>query len=441
MLRNPSACPRKRKKIKKDGLWSVWKMAASSSIPKPCYPCFDPRFPGLLARLLGVWHLWGFCLDSRAALPSVCGLPVPQQDGAQPRGPKAWRAQHPSGRSLVASPAQNHSRGFQQWRRTTSRQQGKISITHVPASPSLESTRSAGRGGKVLCAAQQPHHESLRLRTLLLGTLAPLPGILLPAQALGSAVVVLAPSLPLCRDAASWEMSHTLQRGWGSLRSCLGVGSEGRRCVSSQHQMSDAGAVLGQSSCCADPSEQRVPGPSSPWWNSFFPLQLLPSPAFSQLPSSLCTAWLAGGSPSPAGPDSQFELITDVPQAPPKTRRARGRQPPQREGSLLPQTHPVTRSDGPGAPPGISGGFLMQHSGRIFVPGFALNWFLKHTDIQAWASSFPACARAHLPVEPQSPCHSSSAPFVGSARRLADRNGTKTVDGSSVEGLNSSQDR
>lgn len=45
------------------------------------------------------------------------------------------------------------------------------------------------------------------------------------------------------------------------------------------------------------------------------------------------------------------------------------------EKSFLPQTHssPITKSDRPGTPPGISGGFLMQHSGRIFVPGFALN--------------------------------------------------------------------
>lgn len=75
------------------------------------------------------------------------------------------------------------------------------------------------------------------------------------------------------------------------------------------------------------------------------------------------------------GPDSQFELITDGLHALLTTRRARGRQPPHREGSLLHQTHsyPITKNDRPGTPPGISGGFLMQHSGRIFVPGFALS--------------------------------------------------------------------
>lgn len=152
------------------------------------------------------------------------------------------------------------------------------------------------------------------------------------------------------------------------------------------------------------PGEHRVPSPSSPQCNSFFP-----PPAFSHLPVclhlSMClhanstdggwVPWLR------TGPDSQFELIIDGLHALLTTRRAREQRPPYREGSLLHKTHsyPVTKNDKPGTPPGISGGFLMQHLGRIFVPGFALSWFLKHIHIQAWASSPPACARAFLYVK------------------------------------------
>lgn len=177
-----------------------------------------------------------------------------------------------------------------------------------------------------------------------------------------------------------------------------------------------------------------------PQWGSLFPSQLFPTSP--RAVGSRAGGWVPITSRARL-PVWKFELITYGPQAPPTTRSVCGQQTPHREGSLLPHTHsdPITKCDRPGTPPGISGGFLMQHSGRISVPGFALSWFLKHTDIQAWASSFPVCARALLPVKPQSPWHSSSAPYVGSARRLAERNGTKTVDRSSVEGLYSSQDR
>ena len=71
----------------------------------------------------------------------------------------------------------------------------------------------------------------------------------------------------------------------------------------------------------------------------------------------------------------QFELIADGLHTLLTTRIARGWQPPRRDGSLLHKTHsyPATKHDRPGTSPGISGGFLMQHSGRIFVPGFALS--------------------------------------------------------------------
>lgn len=87
----------------------------------------------------------------------------------------------------------------------------KVSITHIPDSPNLVSAQRAGRAEQVLWAA----HKSLRLRTLPQGfcwpdwhhakapTACPGPGV--SWWCCGS----LLPSLPLCRDAASREMSHT----------------------------------------------------------------------------------------------------------------------------------------------------------------------------------------------------------------------------------------
>lgn len=79
MLRNPSARPRKRKKNRTACGVSERRQHPQVSLAlgwkaKPCYPCFDPRFPGLLARLLGVWLLWGVCLDSGATLQVSAGF-------------------------------------------------------------------------------------------------------------------------------------------------------------------------------------------------------------------------------------------------------------------------------------------------------------------------------------------------------------------------------
>ena len=62
---------------------------------------------------------------------------------------------------------------------------------------------------------------------------------------------------------------------------------------------------------------------------------------------------------------SMFSLLT--------TRRARGLH--TGKGACFPKPIAVQqqKKDRPRTPPGISGGFLMQYVGRIFVPGFALS--------------------------------------------------------------------
>lgn len=56
----------------------------------------------------------------------------------------------------------------------------------------------------------------------------------------------------------------------------------------------------------------------------------------------------------------------------------------------------------------------MRDLGRIFVPGFALNWFLKHIHIQAWASSPKGlCKSSFVCKVLTSMSQSSSAPYSG----------------------------
>lgn len=218
-----------------------------------------------------------------------------------------------------------------------------------------------------------------------MGRLGPFPSSLPPT--LGLAVELSwAPSIPLCRDAHSLlieglrnspEMPVPAltwpEGGWKHLPTPR-VLTKGCAWVAGSCHIELSWAL--QSAGC--------PAHSAPVGTVFFPSGSFTPPCLPA-PQRVLTHKQHGGGGSPTYHQGQahslsshmastFSLLT--------RRGAHGRQPPRRERSSLPKTHncPITKinklkkkKDRPGTPPGISGGFLMQHAGRISVPGFALS--------------------------------------------------------------------